>query len=792
MANTKVTGDLIASSTIATGNIADNAVTSDKISGITTAHITEGANLYYTDARADARITAATTSDLTEGTNLYYTDARADARAALLVDSAPSTLDTLNELAAALGDDPNFATTTATSIGLKAPLASPSFTGTVTIPGAISAGANGGLRIHSSGTKFFNVTAANAARNNIMDIGAADAKFKDLYLGGKILVGTGATAAATINAYSTAVSTGLYSALRVIEHGSASSYWDIGATNAANTLLNFYHNGSTTPKIIFTHVGGATFAGNVKLTDEKILGLKTSTTDYALQYRDLDFRLIGSADGTTQRKFSFGYYTSDNPAGTWNGKTYINSYTGQIVIGNTSMPADHLLQISNSGQAYSRFALTNSATGNASGDGLKFQMENLNSIIKNQENGTLGFGTNGRETDLLINSSGNATFAGNQVTVDPASGDAILQLQSSTQTLRIDQNSIRTGTNSDLALFTNGNSYQLFLKQSNGYVGIGTNSPDEALQIVQGKAMMIGNSFFLGSGDSNYLGSMGFNRDTSNGNIFNSSYGAYQIHNYQGTLKLQVYSAAGGTIGEHKFFNNGNVSFFNNVLVPSSTGGLTVGATSQVAGTQVAIVGGGSTNLQRWGSTSDGGSQASYRFRIDQSFKFIANNGGGDNLTIDSSNGSIIPNGGIYLGGTASPHKLDDYEYGTFTPDLGSGTYTFHNRRGHYVKVGNIVHIHIGFRLSGASNVTNSTASIGGLPFAGMSWGSYQEPHARVAVAGGMVTSSLSSHLSFYVSNGTSTLYARTSSGNADTPVAANAIWQNGSFIKFQISYTLS
>ena len=36
-----------------------------------------------------------------------------------LVDSAPSTLDTLNELAAALGDDANFATTTATSLGEK-------------------------------------------------------------------------------------------------------------------------------------------------------------------------------------------------------------------------------------------------------------------------------------------------------------------------------------------------------------------------------------------------------------------------------------------------------------------------------------------------------------------------------------------------------------------------------------------------------------------------------------------------------------------------------------------------
>jgi hypothetical protein len=45
-------------------------------------------------------------------------------------------LDTLNELAAALGDDPNFATTISTSIGLKAPIASPTFTGTPAAPTA--------------------------------------------------------------------------------------------------------------------------------------------------------------------------------------------------------------------------------------------------------------------------------------------------------------------------------------------------------------------------------------------------------------------------------------------------------------------------------------------------------------------------------------------------------------------------------------------------------------------------------------------------------------------------------
>lgn len=49
-------------------------------------------------------------------------DARVAIGTAALVDSAPGTLDTLNELAAALGDDPNFATTLAGQIAAKQPL----------------------------------------------------------------------------------------------------------------------------------------------------------------------------------------------------------------------------------------------------------------------------------------------------------------------------------------------------------------------------------------------------------------------------------------------------------------------------------------------------------------------------------------------------------------------------------------------------------------------------------------------------------------------------------------------
>lgn len=50
-----------------------------------------------------------------------------------LVDSAPGTLDTLNELAAALGDDPNFSTTLTNSIATKLPLAGGTMTGDIVL-----------------------------------------------------------------------------------------------------------------------------------------------------------------------------------------------------------------------------------------------------------------------------------------------------------------------------------------------------------------------------------------------------------------------------------------------------------------------------------------------------------------------------------------------------------------------------------------------------------------------------------------------------------------------------------
>jgi hypothetical protein len=55
-----------------------------------------------------------------------------------LVNGAGTALDTLKELADALGGDANFAASVSTSLGLKAPKADPTFTGTVTIPAGAS------------------------------------------------------------------------------------------------------------------------------------------------------------------------------------------------------------------------------------------------------------------------------------------------------------------------------------------------------------------------------------------------------------------------------------------------------------------------------------------------------------------------------------------------------------------------------------------------------------------------------------------------------------------------------
>jgi predicted RecA/RadA family phage recombinase len=75
--------------------------------------------------------------------------------------------------------------------------------------------------------------------------------------------------------------------------------------------------------------------------------------------------------------------------------------------------------------------------------------------------------------------------------------------------------------------------------------------------------------------------------------------------------------------------------------------------------------------------------------------------------------------GGLYVGGTGTANKLDDYEEGSFTPAIiGSttaGTATYITREARYTKVGNTVHITITLEYN--SGTGSGSLRINGLPF---------------------------------------------------------------------------
>ena len=132
MANTKIQSEQIADSAIVTDRIAADAVTTAKIAD----NVALGGSPTTTTQSASDNSTKIATTE-------YVTSAISS-----LIDSAPSTLNTLNEIAAALNDDANFNTTVTNSIAAKLPLAGGTMTGAlnmgtqnITNAGTIASGA---------------------------------------------------------------------------------------------------------------------------------------------------------------------------------------------------------------------------------------------------------------------------------------------------------------------------------------------------------------------------------------------------------------------------------------------------------------------------------------------------------------------------------------------------------------------------------------------------------------------------------------------------------------------------
>ena len=74
--------------------------------------------------------------------------------------------------------------------------------------------------------------------------------------------------------------------------------------------------------------------------------------------------------------------------------------------------------------------------------------------------------------------------------------------------------------------------------------------------------------------------------------------------------------------------------------------------------------------------------------------------------------------GGVYLGGTGAANKLDDYEFGTFSPEITGWSGSYGRQDGVYTKIGNWVYCYGGVRTNGGTgSFTNDFPGIAGLPF---------------------------------------------------------------------------
>tara|TARA_B100001996_G_scaffold50261_1_gene35967 strand:+ start:1549 stop:4890 length:3342 start_codon:yes stop_codon:yes gene_type:complete len=166
---------------------------------------------------AAARLDTATTQSAGNNSTKIATTSYTDTAISNLVDSSPDALNTLNELAAALGDDANFSTTVTNSIATKLPLAggtltgaltgtSATFSGDITASTVSSTGAldltstnNGAIKLNYNSNQIFAIDGTGIVvdddilpgTGDTYDIGSSGLKFNNLYLNGTI-TGSGA------------------------------------------------------------------------------------------------------------------------------------------------------------------------------------------------------------------------------------------------------------------------------------------------------------------------------------------------------------------------------------------------------------------------------------------------------------------------------------------------------------------------------------------------------------------------------------------------------------------------
>jgi hypothetical protein len=157
-----VTGNLTGN---VTGNVNGN-LTGNVTGNVTASSGTTTLNDLVVNGTADFTNTKLTNITTPTASSDAANKGYVDSTVAAVIDSAPAALDTLNELAAALGDDANFAGTVTTALATKLPLAGGTMTGAIAMGTSKITGLGNPTSAQDAATKTY-VDTADALKLNL-------------------------------------------------------------------------------------------------------------------------------------------------------------------------------------------------------------------------------------------------------------------------------------------------------------------------------------------------------------------------------------------------------------------------------------------------------------------------------------------------------------------------------------------------------------------------------------------------------------------------------------------------
>jgi len=280
-----------------------------------------------------------------------------------LTSSAAAALDTLTELAAALGNDPNFATTITNQLALKAPLASPQFTGTPNFSGTSSvtgltkAMVGLGNVTNESKTTLFSsptFTGTTTVSGHILpslnisyDLGSPTNKFRSLYLSNTTIYLDGYSVSVSATGSLTIIDTTVANPVPV-EVASVA-----GVVAAISTSV-----GNVTNESKATMFANPTFTGTVSGVTQAMVGLGNVTNESkATMFSSPTF--TGTISGITSAMVGLGNVTNESKVTMFSNPTFSGTVSGitsaMVGLGNVDNTSDANKPISTAVQA----ALTN-------------------------------------------------------------------------------------------------------------------------------------------------------------------------------------------------------------------------------------------------------------------------------------------------------------------------------------------------------------------------------------------------------------------------------------------------